>query len=63
MDPIAHVGHPPREEFLARAAHHRLARSCRPDRPRISLLLRLYARLWWASRPRVDAWPRAVLTP
>jgi hypothetical protein len=45
-----------RREMERAAAAHRLARACRPTRTRPSLALRLYARLWWASRPRVDAW-------
>lgn len=45
-----------RLELERAAAEHRLARSCRPARTGPSLVLRLYTRLWWASRPRVDAW-------
>ncbi|WP_300019279.1 hypothetical protein [Pseudonocardia sp.] len=57
MDP--HHGHLRHEELLAAAAEHRLARTCR--RPRAPLLVRLYVRLWWASRPRVGTWPRMLL--
>ncbi|TQM15064.1 hypothetical protein [Pseudonocardia kunmingensis] len=39
----------------AEAAHRRLVRACR-GRRRPSRVLRLYARLWWASRPRAAAW-------
>lgn len=56
MDP--QYGHLRHEELLAAAAGHRLARACR--RPRPPLALRLYARLWWAGRPRVETWPRAL---
>jgi hypothetical protein len=45
-----------RREMERAAAAHRLARSCRRARTGPSPVLRLYARLWWASRPRVDAW-------
>jgi hypothetical protein len=45
-----------RRELERAAARHRLARTCRPERTGPSPLLRLYARLWWASRPRVEAW-------
>lgn len=58
MDPT--YGHLHREELLAASAEHRLARTCR-RRP--SPALRLYMRVWWASRPRVETWPRALLEP
>ncbi|MCO1660170.1 hypothetical protein [Pseudonocardia humida] len=45
-----------RRELERAAARHRVARGCRPARTGPSPLLRLYARLWWASRPRVGAW-------
>lgn len=57
MDP--QYGHLRHEDLLAAAAEHRSARACR--RPRAPLALRLYARLWWASRPRVETWPPALL--
>ncbi|MHA6785055.1 hypothetical protein ACVGOW_29290 [Pseudonocardia saturnea] len=59
MDPT--YGHLRREQLLAAAAEHRLGRTCRP--PRAPLALRLCARVWWASRPRVETWPRALLEP
>jgi hypothetical protein len=46
-------------ELQAEAAAHRRARSFRRPSP----LVRLYTRLWWASRPRAVSWgppPRAV---
>ena len=55
-----------RRDLERAAEQHRLARRCRRARTGPSALLRLYARVWWASRPRVDAWgspappPRAL---
>lgn len=57
MDP--QYGHLRHEDLLATAAEHRRARACR--RHRAPLALRLYTQLWWASRPRVETWPRALL--
>lgn len=57
MDP--QYGHLRHEDLLAAADEHRRARACRS--PTAPLALRLYARLWWASRPRVETWPRALL--
>ena len=61
MDPLEHHARLRRRDLEAEAAAHRLARECtrsarvvRGARP--SLVLRLYARLWWASRPRAAAW-------
>jgi hypothetical protein len=58
VDPIAHAtvqAH--RRELEASAAAHRIARECiRARAARPSVVLRLYARLWWASRPRAAAW-------
>jgi hypothetical protein len=58
------VAHLRRRDLERAAAEHRLA-----HRPRTgpSPLLRLYARLWWASRPRAGAWgpppaTRAIVT-
>lgn len=45
-------------ELLAEAAAHRRHR---PRTPRPSRVLRLYARLWWASRPRAAAWVPTLL--
>jgi hypothetical protein len=49
----------------AAAAAHRLARErtreARALRP--SIVLRLYARLWWASRPRAAAWTPGLFGP
>jgi hypothetical protein len=47
-------------ELVAEADRARLAARCRgPRRP--GPLVRLYARLWWASRPRASAWAGALL--
>ncbi len=45
------------------AASHRLRRECRRSAPRrpSRLLLRFYARVWWASRPRAAAWTPGLL--
>ncbi len=48
------------DELVAAAAADRLARRSRgPRRP--GPLLRLYARLWWASRPRAERWTGELL--
>jgi hypothetical protein len=43
-----------RAELERAATRYRQARQFRRGRP--SPVLRLYARIWWATRPRVDAW-------
>jgi hypothetical protein len=49
-----------RQSREAAAAADRLARTCRRPSP----VLRIYARLWWASRPRAAAWtPGLFETP
>jgi hypothetical protein len=45
-----------RRDREAAAAHRRLVRACRRAGRRPSPVLRLYARVWWASRPRAAAW-------
>jgi hypothetical protein len=45
-------------ELRAAAAAYRLRRECR-RRP--ALPVRIYARLWWASRPRAAVWAPALL--
>lgn len=51
-----------RKEMEAAAAAHRLRKQCRGPAAdaRPSPALRLYARLWWASRPRAAAWTPAL---
>lgn len=55
MDP--YYGSLRRADLLAEAAENRVRRECR----RPGLALRLYMRVWWASRPRVGSRPRGVL--
>jgi hypothetical protein len=45
-----------RSELEEAAAHYRRRRAVRSAARGPSPLLRLYTRLWWATRPRVDAW-------
>jgi hypothetical protein len=45
-----------RTELEEAAAHYRRQRAVRAAARGPSPLLRLYSRVWWASRPRVDAW-------
>ncbi len=57
MDPLEQFVYLRRQETEAAAAAHRLARERRDQlRPGPSRAMRLYARLWWASRPRAAAW-------
>ncbi len=56
MDPYAHLVRARRTELERAAAGARLRRACRDADRGASPLLRVYARLWWASRPRVGAW-------
>jgi hypothetical protein len=61
MDPLQQYAHLRRREMEAAAAAHRLVRQQRAAlRRRPSPVLRLYARLWWASRPRAAAWAPAL---
>ena len=60
MDPFEHFAHLHRHEMEAQAAAYRAARRARA---RPSRALRLYARLWWASRPRAAAWTPGLLEP
>jgi hypothetical protein len=45
-----------RAEFEEAAAHYRRLRVVRRAARGPSPLLRAYARLWWAGRPRAGAW-------
>jgi hypothetical protein len=64
MDPFEQYLHVRRRDLEAAAAAHRRARACRAASRRPSPALRLYARLWWASRPRAAAWtPGLFETP
>ena len=53
LDSHAEVAAMHRREMERAAVRHRLARSVHRGS---SPVLRLYARIWWASRPRVGAW-------
>ncbi len=57
--PGDHIG----RDREAAAAHWRLVRECRAASCRPSLAVRLYARLWWASRPRAAAWTPGLFDP
>jgi len=52
-----------RRDREAAAADWRLVRECRAAGRRPSLAVRLYARLWWASRPRAAAWTPGLFDP
>ncbi|MGI5125556.1 hypothetical protein ACQEVB_01960 [Pseudonocardia sp. CA-107938] len=60
IDPYGHLAYLRAEELRRTAEEHRrhvvAERAARP-----SLLLRLYARAWWASRPRAERWTPALL--
>jgi hypothetical protein len=56
VDPLEQLVHLRRMEMEASAAAHRLVRQHAALRTRPSRALRLYARLWWASRPRAAGW-------
>jgi hypothetical protein len=63
IDPYGHLAYLRAQELRRAADAHRLRalaqRAARPPRP--SLLLRLYARAWWASRPRAERWTPMLL--
>ena len=64
MDPLELYTHLRRQELEAAAAAHRRARLFRAaGHRRPSRALRLYARLWWATRPRAAAWTPGLLDP
>ncbi|MCX6463280.1 MAG: hypothetical protein NTW05_06775 [Pseudonocardiales bacterium] len=48
-------------ELVAAADRARLVRRCRGHR-RPGPVARLYARVWWASRPRASVWSGGLLT-
>jgi hypothetical protein len=57
VNPLEFHVHLRRRQLEDAAAAHRLARECRrAQAARPSPFLRVYARLWWASRPRAAAW-------
>lgn len=61
MEPLEQIARLRRRELEAEAAAYRAARHHVARRP--SPALRLYARLWWASRPRAAAWTPGLLEP
>jgi hypothetical protein len=62
VDPLEQIVRLRRRELEAEAAAYRAARR-HVARGRPSPVLRLYARLWWASRPRAAAWIPGLLEP
>lgn len=65
MHPLERHASLRRAELEAAAAAYRKVRDCRraAQGRRPSWLLRLYARLWWASRPRAAAWTPGLFGP
>ncbi len=60
IDPYGHLAYVRADELRRAADEHRLrVLAERPARP--SLLLRLYTRVWWASRPRAERWTPMLL--
>ena len=60
IDPYGHLAYLRAAELRSAADAHRLRVLVdRPARP--SLLLRLYTRVWWASRPRAERWTPMLL--
>ena len=57
MDPHGHLAYLRAADLRRDAEEHR--RHALPPRP--SLLLRLYTRAWWASRPRASRWAPLLL--
>ncbi|MEJ3657688.1 hypothetical protein WEH80_32465 [Actinomycetes bacterium KLBMP 9759] len=60
-DPIEQYVHDRGCELQAAASEHRLAAAVRRSAAGPSVLLRLYARVWWASRPRAAVWAPHLL--
>lgn len=58
MDTFQYLAHFHADELRSAAADHNRAMPPRVPRRRIG---RLYARLWWASRPRAATWAPALL--
>ncbi|MFC4943989.1 hypothetical protein [Pseudonocardia sp. GCM10023141] len=61
MDAHQYLAHFRAVELQTAAADHRLARLARDTPRRSRPVLRLYARIWWASRPRATSWASALL--
>ncbi|WP_232665038.1 hypothetical protein [Pseudonocardia sp. TRM90224] len=60
-DPIEQYVHDRGCELRAAASEHRLAAGKRDADRSPSTLVRLYARIWWASRPRAAVWAPSLL--
>jgi hypothetical protein len=65
IDVTAHLAEFHRRELEAVAARRRLVRAAQGAGRRRgpSPLARLYARIWWASRPRARSWAPTLLDP
>ena len=61
IDPYGQLARLHAQELRRVADERRLRRLATHRRP--SLLMRVYARLWWASRPRVGSWAPALVDP
>lgn len=61
MDTFHYLAHFRAAELQTAASLHRMARDARRDPRPARRIARLYARLWWASRPRAAAWAPALL--
>jgi hypothetical protein len=60
IDPYGHLAYL-RAADLRRAAEEHRRHLLAPVPRRPPLLLRLYARAWWASRPRAERWAPSLL--
>lgn len=58
MDTFQYLAHFRADELRSAAGEYRATKPARLRRRRIG---RLYARLWWASRPRAATWAPALL--
>lgn len=58
MDVSNYLAHFRADELQTAATAYHLAKQSRRPRRRIA---RLYARLWWASRPRAATWAPVLL--
>jgi len=61
MDSIEQFAQQRRQQMEAAAAVDRIGRECPPASVRPSWAMRVYARWWWASRPRRPAATSAAL--
>lgn len=61
MDAFQYIAQFHAMDLRAEADRHRLARASRPATGQRRPIAALYARLWWASRPRATTWAPALL--